>query len=113
MVVVSAVAVTVYLGGWYFPFVYRLTEAKGYHNLYVIVSLLVFLAKLAGNSLSVFLVALDVAALSLRSIDGHRLEVVDSVGADQYRAFRICDFSGPGTRWLARDQDDRSLVERV
>jgi NADH-quinone oxidoreductase subunit H len=47
MVIVSAIAVTVYLGGWYFPFVYRLTEAKGYHNLYVIVSLLVFLAKLS------------------------------------------------------------------
>ena len=47
MVIVSAVAVTVYLGGWYLPFVYRLTEAKGYHNLYVIVSLLVFLSKLA------------------------------------------------------------------
>ena len=46
MVVVSAIAVTVYLGGWYFPFVYQLTEAKGHHNLYVIVSLLVFLAKL-------------------------------------------------------------------
>jgi NADH-quinone oxidoreductase subunit H len=46
MTIVSAVAVTVYLGGWYFPFVYRLTEAKGYHNLYVIVSLLVFLVKL-------------------------------------------------------------------
>jgi NADH-quinone oxidoreductase subunit H len=46
MVIVSAVAVTVYLGGWYFPFIYRFTEAKGYHNLYVIVSLLVFLAKL-------------------------------------------------------------------
>src|SRR4030095_241865 len=45
MVIVSAVATTVYLGGWYFPFVYRLTEAKGYHNLYVIVSLLVFLIK--------------------------------------------------------------------
>jgi hypothetical protein len=47
MVIVSAVAATVYLGGWYFPFVYRLTEAKGYHNLYVIVSLLIFLAKLS------------------------------------------------------------------
>jgi NADH-quinone oxidoreductase subunit H len=45
MVVVSAVAVSVYLGGWYFPFVYRLTEAQGYHNLYVIVSLLVFVIK--------------------------------------------------------------------
>ena len=45
MVVVSAVAVTVYLGGWYFPFVYRLTEANGHHNLYVIVSLLVFITK--------------------------------------------------------------------
>jgi NADH-quinone oxidoreductase subunit H len=48
MVIVSAVAVTVYLGGWYFPFVFRLTEAKGYHNLYVIVSLLVFIFKLLG-----------------------------------------------------------------
>ena len=46
MVVVSAIAVTVYLGGWYFPFVYRFTEANGHHNLYVIVSLLVFIAKL-------------------------------------------------------------------
>lgn len=45
MVVVSAVAVTVYLGGWYFPFVYRFTEARGHHNLYVIVSLLVFVIK--------------------------------------------------------------------
>ncbi|HKR14666.1 MAG TPA: NADH-quinone oxidoreductase subunit NuoH [Pyrinomonadaceae bacterium] len=44
MVVVTAVATTVYLGGWYFPFVYRL-EAAGYHNLYVIVSVLVFLVK--------------------------------------------------------------------
>jgi NADH-quinone oxidoreductase subunit H len=47
MVIVSAVAVTVYLGGWYAPFVFRLTEANGYHNLYVIVSLLVFLIKLS------------------------------------------------------------------
>jgi NADH-quinone oxidoreductase subunit H len=45
MVVVAAVATTIYLGGWYFPFIYRLTEAKGYHNLYVIVSLLVFIIK--------------------------------------------------------------------
>jgi NADH-quinone oxidoreductase subunit H len=45
MVVVTAVATTLYLGGWYFPFVYRLTEARGYHNLYVVVSLIVFLAK--------------------------------------------------------------------
>ena len=45
MVVVSAVATTLYLGGWYFPFVYRLTEANGYHTLYVIISLLVFLGK--------------------------------------------------------------------
>src|SRR5688572_2600815 len=44
MVVVAAVATTVYLGGWYFPFVYRL-EASGYHNLYVLVSVLVFLVK--------------------------------------------------------------------
>ncbi|HKP37999.1 MAG TPA: NADH-quinone oxidoreductase subunit NuoH [Pyrinomonadaceae bacterium] len=45
MVVVTAVATTLYLGGWYFPFVHQLTEAKGYHNAYVVVSLIVFLAK--------------------------------------------------------------------
>jgi len=45
MVVVTAVATTLYLGGWYFPFVYRLTEARGYHNAYVAISVLVFLAK--------------------------------------------------------------------
>ncbi len=44
MVVVTAVATTVYLGGWYFPFVYRL-EVAGHHNLYVLVSTLVFLVK--------------------------------------------------------------------
>ena len=44
MVVVAAVATTVYLGGWYFPFVYRL-ETAGHHNLYVLVSTLVFLVK--------------------------------------------------------------------
>ena len=44
MVVVSAVAATVYLGGWYFPGLYRL-EGAGYHNLYVILSLLTFLVK--------------------------------------------------------------------
>jgi NADH-quinone oxidoreductase subunit H len=44
MVVVAAVATTVYLGGWYFPFVYRL-ETGGHHNLYVLVSTLVFLVK--------------------------------------------------------------------
>ena len=46
MVVVTAVATTLYLGGWYFPFVYRLTEAKGYHNAYVAISVIVFLAKM-------------------------------------------------------------------
>src|SRR5215813_9429138 len=44
MVVVTAVATTLYLGGWYFPFVYRL-EVAGYHNLYVALSVLIFLAK--------------------------------------------------------------------
>ena len=45
MVVVSAIATTVYLGGWYFPGVLRL--AGGYNHLYVFLSLLVFLAKMA------------------------------------------------------------------
>lgn len=45
MVVVAAVATTVYLGGWYFPGVYRFTEAHGHHNLYVLVSLLIFIGK--------------------------------------------------------------------
>jgi NADH-quinone oxidoreductase subunit H len=45
MAVVSALATTLYLGGWYFPGVYRLTSS--HHDLYVIVSLLVFLGKMA------------------------------------------------------------------
>jgi NADH-quinone oxidoreductase subunit H len=45
MVVVSAVATTVYLGGWYFPFVNRLEPYN--HNLFVAVSLLIFLTKCA------------------------------------------------------------------
>src|SRR5438046_9083952 len=53
MVVVTAVATTLYLGGWYFPFVYRLTEANGYHNLYVALSGFVFLAK-AGRLLYIY-----------------------------------------------------------
>src|SRR5689334_13779631 len=44
MVVVSAVATTVFLGGWYFPFVHLLEDA-GHHNLFVLVSILVFLVK--------------------------------------------------------------------
>ena len=44
MVVVASVATTVYLGGWYFPFVNRL-ETNGYHNLYVLVSVLIFVGK--------------------------------------------------------------------
>src|SRR6185312_10335894 len=46
MVVVSAVATTMYFGGWYFPFVYKL-EAAGWHNAYVVVSALVFIIKLS------------------------------------------------------------------
>ena len=45
MVVIAAIATTVYLGGWYVPFVHALTEARGYHNLYVLISLLAFLTK--------------------------------------------------------------------
>src|SRR6186997_649179 len=41
MVVVTAVATTLYLGGWYFPWVYKL-EAAGFHNVYVAVSVIVF-----------------------------------------------------------------------
>jgi NADH-quinone oxidoreductase subunit H len=47
MVVASSIATTLFLGGWYFPGVYRLTEARGLHNLYVILSLIVFMVKLA------------------------------------------------------------------
>jgi NADH-quinone oxidoreductase subunit H len=43
MVVVCAVAVTVYLGGWYFPGVLKL--AGGYNNIYIFLSLIVFVAK--------------------------------------------------------------------
>ena len=44
MVVVTAVATALYLGGWYFPGLHRL-ELAGYHNLYVALSVLVFLGK--------------------------------------------------------------------
>jgi NADH-quinone oxidoreductase subunit H len=46
MAVVAAVATSLYLGGWYFPGIYRFTEAKGYHNLYVALSILVFILKM-------------------------------------------------------------------
>src|SRR4026209_678320 len=46
MVVVAAVAATVFLGGWYFPWVHRL-EDSGQHNLYVIASPLGFLVKVS------------------------------------------------------------------
>jgi NADH-quinone oxidoreductase subunit H len=45
MVVVAGVATTVFLGGWYFPGVLRL--AGGYGNLYVFLSLVVFVVKCA------------------------------------------------------------------
>jgi NADH-quinone oxidoreductase subunit H len=45
MVVVAGVATTVFLGGWYFPKVLWL--AGGYNNVYVILSLVVFIAKCA------------------------------------------------------------------
>jgi len=45
MVVVSAVATTLFLGGWYFPGVLRL--AGGYNNLYAFLSLIVFVVKCA------------------------------------------------------------------
>lgn len=61
MVVVAAVATTVYLGGWYFPGVFRFTEiyhqaalANGnpdgaplYHGLYVLIGIIVFMIKMA------------------------------------------------------------------
>ncbi|MDQ3755713.1 MAG: NADH-quinone oxidoreductase subunit NuoH [Acidobacteriota bacterium] len=47
MIVVSAVATAVFLGGWYFPFVWQLTEARGLHSLYVLISLAVFIAKMS------------------------------------------------------------------
>jgi len=47
MVVVAAIATAVYLGGWYFPGIYALTEARGHHALYVILSLAVFVTKMA------------------------------------------------------------------
>ena len=46
MVVVSAIATTVYLGGWYLPWVYGLTEGRGYHGIYVAVSILIFVTKM-------------------------------------------------------------------
>jgi NADH-quinone oxidoreductase subunit H len=46
MIVVSAVATAVYLGGWYFPGVYWLA-GREYNNLWVALSIFVFVAKMA------------------------------------------------------------------
>jgi NADH-quinone oxidoreductase subunit H len=46
MVVATAIATTLFLGGWYLPGLFRLTEGYGYHNLFVIASILVFLLKM-------------------------------------------------------------------
>ena len=46
MAVVAAMATALYLGGWYLPGIFRFTEARGYHNLYVILSLVVFILKM-------------------------------------------------------------------
>lgn len=46
MMATAAITTTLFLGGWYFPFLYRLTEANGYHNLYVVISIFVFVAKM-------------------------------------------------------------------
>src|SRR3989454_10602449 len=45
MVVVSAIATTLYLGGWYFPFVHKF-EVNGWHNLFVAASIAIFLVKM-------------------------------------------------------------------
>jgi len=47
MVVVAAVATTLFLGGWYLPGVYRLAGYFDSHNLYVFLSLVVFVVKMA------------------------------------------------------------------
>ena len=47
MIVVTAISTAVFLGGWYFPGIYRLTEARGFHTLYVLLCLFVFVAKMA------------------------------------------------------------------
>jgi NADH-quinone oxidoreductase subunit H len=47
MVVVAAMATSLYLGGWYLPGIYRFTEARGHHNIYVALSILVFLLKMS------------------------------------------------------------------
>ncbi len=47
MIVVTAIATAVFLGGWYVPFVWGLTEARGHHTLYVLISLTAFLFKMA------------------------------------------------------------------
>ncbi|HEX8144304.1 MAG TPA: NADH-quinone oxidoreductase subunit NuoH [Pyrinomonadaceae bacterium] len=46
MVVVAAMATSLYLGGSYLPGVYRFTEARGHHNIYILMGILVFLFKM-------------------------------------------------------------------
>jgi len=62
MVVVTAVATTLYLGGWYFPGVYRLTEAHGYHNCVCCRQFDRLFLLRRSVAVSLFLAALDAAA---------------------------------------------------
>ncbi|PYS38839.1 MAG: NADH-quinone oxidoreductase subunit H [Acidobacteria bacterium] len=91
MVVVTAVATTLYLGGWYFPFVFRFTEARGFHNLYDVASLIVFLAKVGLllylyfwlRLLPASLINIVVSAIVvfvLQALDGwHGMHTIDSI----------------------------------
>jgi len=47
MLVVAAVAVTLYLGGWHLPGLARIVDPQASPNLYAVVGLLVFAAKMA------------------------------------------------------------------
>src|SRR5438105_3448171 len=46
MIVVSAMATTLYLGRWYFPLLWRIDHA-GHHGLFVLLGIIVFVAKMA------------------------------------------------------------------
>ena len=89
MVTVSAVATSLYLGGWLGPF---LPDWLGW---------IWFLIKMLAAAVLLRLDAVDAAALSLRPVDGIRLEVAAAGGGCQPRGHRgTGGLAGVSADWL-------------
>ena len=107
MVVVTAVATTLYLGGWYFPVRLSVDGGEGFSQRFCRRQRDRISREGGPAPLFILLAALDVAAFSLRSVDGSGLEMDVAGGADQYcddGDWRDCDSGTRQSGWNAHDQ---------